>query len=115
MLNDRIQQVTYICSGFAPVGRHPALFRGAKYSGKVKLVLIGTEVVHQFKDRFVGKFRVAVGLVDLINDHDRFKVQFIAFSSTNRVCGMGPSKASTRRSTPSAMLRTRSTSPPKSE
>ena len=37
-----------------------------------------------------------------------------AFSSTNRVCGMGPSSASTSSSTPSAMLSTRSTSPPKS-
>lgn len=38
-----------------------------------------------------------------------------AFCKTNRVCGMGPSKASTRRMQPSAMLSTRSTSPPKSE
>ena len=38
-----------------------------------------------------------------------------AFWSTKRVCGIGPSKASTRSMQPSAMLRTRSTSPPKSE
>ena len=37
-----------------------------------------------------------------------------AFFSTKRVWGMGPSAASTSRKTPSAMLSTRSTSPPKS-
>src|ERR1051326_3626864 len=37
-----------------------------------------------------------------------------ALRSTNRVCGIGPSAASTRRITPSTMQRTRSTSPQKS-
>jgi hypothetical protein len=37
-----------------------------------------------------------------------------AFRVTNRVCGMGPSNASTRSSTPSTIRRIRSTSPPKS-
>ena len=38
----------------------------------------------------------------------------MAFCNTKRVCGIGPSKASTSKSTPSAILSTRSTSPPKS-
>src|ERR1035437_389624 len=38
-----------------------------------------------------------------------------ALRSTNLVCGIGPSKASTTRRTPSTMRRMRSTSPPKSE
>ena len=37
-----------------------------------------------------------------------------AFFSTNRVCGIGPSLASTTSRAPSTMLSTRSTSPPKS-
>ena len=37
-----------------------------------------------------------------------------AFRVTNRVCGIGPSAASTRISTPSTIRRMRSTSPPKS-
>ena len=37
-----------------------------------------------------------------------------AFPSTKRVCGIGPSKASTNNKTPSAIFKTRSTSPPKS-
>ena len=37
-----------------------------------------------------------------------------AFLSTKRVWGMGPSMASTSKSTPSTMFSTRSTSPPKS-
>ena len=40
--------------------------------------------------------------------------RLMAFCSTNRVCGIGPSKASTNNNTPSAIFRTRSTSPPKS-
>ena len=38
----------------------------------------------------------------------------IALPSTKRVCGMGPSKASTSNNTASAIFNTRSTSPPKS-
>ncbi len=38
-----------------------------------------------------------------------------ALRVTKRVCGMGPSAASTSRTTPSTMRRMRSTSPPKSE
>jgi hypothetical protein len=37
-----------------------------------------------------------------------------ALPSTKRVCGIGPSNASTTSSTPSTMRRMRSTSPPKS-
>jgi hypothetical protein len=37
-----------------------------------------------------------------------------AFSVTKRVCGIGPSTASTSSSTPSTIPSTRSTSPPKS-
>jgi hypothetical protein len=37
-----------------------------------------------------------------------------ALRRTNRVCGSGPSLASTSSSTPSTMVRPRSTSPPKS-
>ena len=37
-----------------------------------------------------------------------------AFRKTNRVCGSGPSEASTSRSTPSTIDNVRSTSPPKS-
>ena len=43
-----------------------------------------------------------------------FKPSFSAFCSTNFVCGMGPSAASTSSTQPSTMLRMRSTSPPKS-
>ncbi len=38
----------------------------------------------------------------------------IAFDNTKRVCGIGPSKASTTKITPFTILSTRSTSPPKS-
>ncbi|CAI8357468.1 MAG: Uncharacterised protein [Bacteroidota bacterium] len=40
--------------------------------------------------------------------------KLMAFCNTKRVCGIGPSKASTSNKTPSAIFKTRSTSPPKS-
>ena len=55
-----------------------------------------------------------VRAVDLVDDDDRLQPDSNALRSTNRVCGIGPSAASTSSSTPSAILRTRSTSPPKS-
>ena len=43
-----------------------------------------------------------------------FKPSFKAFPVTNLVCGMGPSDASTSKTTPSTIDKIRSTSPPKS-
>jgi hypothetical protein len=43
-----------------------------------------------------------------------FNPRASALRVTKRVCGMGPSTASTSSSTPSTIDRTRSTSPPKS-
>ena len=43
-----------------------------------------------------------------------FKFNSSAFCNTKRVCGIGPSNASTTKSTPSTIFKTRSTSPPKS-
>ena len=43
-----------------------------------------------------------------------FSPKEIAFPNTNRVWGIAPSKASTSSKTPSAIFKTRSTSPPKS-
>jgi hypothetical protein len=55
-----------------------------------------------------------VGTVDFIDDDDRRQARFESFESTKRVCGSTPSAASTRSRMPSAILSTRSTSPPKS-
>ena len=56
-----------------------------------------------------------VRAVDLVDDDDRLAARTAnALRSTNRVCGIGPSAASTSRNTPSAIFSTRSTSPPKS-
>ncbi len=43
------------------------------------------------------------------------KARSMHFDRTKRVCGSGPSAASTSRSAPSAIISVRSTSPPKSE
>ncbi len=55
-----------------------------------------------------------LGLSTLLTTTMGFLPSESAFCSTKRVCGMVPSKASTSSSTPSHMLSTRSTSPPKS-
>mmetsp|Transcript_17598 Transcript_17598/g.30788 ORF Transcript_17598/g.30788 Transcript_17598/m.30788 type:complete len:256 (+) Transcript_17598:682-1449(+) len=57
---------------------------------------------------------LAAGLSILLTTTRTVSPSASAFLRTNRVCGFGPSAASTRRSTPSTMLSTRSTSPPKS-
>ena len=54
------------------------------------------------------------GLSTLLITTIGFSPSPMAFWSTKRVCGIGPSKASTSSRHPSAMLSTRSTSPPKS-
>ena len=56
-----------------------------------------------------------LGLSTLLITTTGFKPSWRAFCSTKRVCGIGPSKASTSNRQPSAMFNTRSTSPPKSE
>ena len=55
------------------------------------------------------------GLSTLFTTTMGFRPICRAFCKTNRVCGIGPSKASTKSRHPSAMFKTRSTSPPKSE
>ena len=57
---------------------------------------------------------VQLGLSTLLITTTGFRPSSMALPSTKRVCGIGPSKASTSRITPSAMFSTRSTSPPKS-
>ena len=58
--------------------------------------------------------RPRVVAVDLVDDDDDRQAELEAFCSTKRVCGSGPSAASTSRSAPSAIFSVRSTSPPKS-
>ena len=57
---------------------------------------------------------VQFSLSTLLTTTIGFSPSSIALPKTKRVCGIGPSKASTSKSTPSAIFRTRSTSPPKS-
>ena len=56
----------------------------------------------------------ASGLSTLLTTTMGFRLRRSALAVTNLVCGIGPSAASTSRSTPSTMSRIRSTSPPKS-
>ena len=57
---------------------------------------------------------LASGLSTLLMVTTTDKFNSNAFFNTNFVCGIGPSKASTNSTTPSTILSTRSTSPPKS-
>jgi hypothetical protein len=58
--------------------------------------------------------RAGVGTVDLVDETIGRLFPSIDFFRTKRVWGRGPSEASTSRSTPSTIVRIRSTSEPKS-
>ena len=80
----------------------------------VDLVVIGAERDEELQDLVHHLVDAGVGAVHLVDDDDGEEACCRALRSTKRVCGMGPSAASTSSRQPSAMDRTRSTSPPKS-
>jgi hypothetical protein len=86
---------------------------GVQYR-KIQLILVGVQIDEKavyFVENFFGPGIVAINFID---DGDKRQSQVQGFFSTKRVCGKGPSEASTRRIAPFTMLSARSTSPPKS-
>ena len=85
-----------------------------EYDRAVELFVGGVEIDEKFQN-FVLHLRDArVGAVDLFTTIISLWLSSSAFCMTKRVCGMGPSAASTSNNTPFTILSTRSTSPPKS-
>ena len=92
----------------------PILRVGVEH-GKVELLLGRVEIDEQIVDLVEHFLRAGVGPIDLVDDDDRRSSRrSSALRSTNRVCGSGPSDASTSSITPSTIDSVRSTSPPKS-
>ena len=81
---------------------------------ELDLALVRVEVEEELVDLVDHLLDARVGPVDLVDDQDHGQPRLEAFRRTNRVCGSGPSVASTSRSTPSTIVSPRSTSPPKS-
>ena len=100
-----------------PVGRvgHPALLGRAVEDREVELLVGGVErgeqVEHLVDD--LGR-RARPALSTLLTQTIGFRPIFSALPTTNLVCGIGPSAASTSTIAPSTIDRMRSTSPPKS-
>src|SRR5690606_16411592 len=93
---------------------HPAVAARPVKDREIEL-LVGRvergEQIEHFVDNLVG---ARVRPVDLVDGTIGFRPTLSALPTTNLVCGIGPSAASTRSTAPSTMLRMRSTSPPKS-
>src|SRR5260363_101865 len=81
---------------------------------KIKLLLGCAQFVEWIKSLVDHPVGARAGPVDLVDNDNRLQPCASAFLVTKRVCGIGPSTASTSSSTLSTIDRTRSTSPPKS-
>ena len=95
--------------------RSPATFARGKQHRKVELVLAGIKCRKEIES-FVAAAScdLASGLSTLLIKTIGRRPRPSALPTTNLVCGIGPSAASTNTTTPSTILRIRSTSPPKS-
>ena len=85
MLDNEVHQVADVVGWRVPVGTHPALLGAAVGCGKVQLVVVGTQVEHQVEHGLLCGLGVAVGLVDLVDDHYRLQSQFDSFLQ-NKAC-----------------------------
>ena len=77
-------------------------------------MLVGVEVEEQLVDLVDDLRDARVGRSTLLTTRITGSFASSALRSTKRVCGSGPSEASTSSSTPSTIVSPRSTSPPKS-
>jgi len=82
--------------------------------GKLNVLIPRIEVDKQVIDFIDDRFDARIAAVDLVDDQDDGRFFSRVFFTTKRVCGSGPSLASTSSKAPSTRLRLRSTSPPKS-
>jgi hypothetical protein len=81
--------------GPSSLSRHPAVLGRAVEHREVELLVGGVERGEQV-EHLVEHFGDArVGAVDLVDGDDRARPSFSALPSTNLVCGIGPSAAST--------------------
>ena len=115
MADNRLEQRTEI---FAPL-RQASLPRcqssiGIEHS-EIELIFCRFQIDEKVVHLVQNFFGTRVGAINLVDADNSRQPRFSAFLSTKRVCGSGPSQASTNSSTPSTIESVRSTSPPKSE
>ncbi len=72
-LNNLVEQIIDIVCWLLVVWAHPAILGRAIDHREVELILAGIEVAHEVKHHFIDLLRTAVGLVNLVDDHDRFQ------------------------------------------
>ena len=94
---------------------HPVVFGRAVDDGEAELLFGGAEFEHEIEHHFIDFLGAAVGLVDFVDDNDGLETDLEGFLQDKARLGHGAFEASTSSRQPSAMLSTRSTSPPKSE
>jgi hypothetical protein len=103
--------------------RRPRVGRGERGAARLRvrvddrevdLVLVGAEVDEQLVDLVDDLGDARVRRSTLLTTRITGSLPSSALRSTKRVCGSGPSDASTSSSTPSTIVSPRSTSPPKS-
>ena len=75
LVDDGVEQRDDRIGRLVPLVRHPALFGRAVDRLVVELLLGGVEREHEVEDLFVHHLRAAVGLVHLIDHHDRLLAQ----------------------------------------
>jgi hypothetical protein len=115
VLQDEVEEgADALVLGAVRGGGHPALLGGAVEDGEVELLSLASSAANRSKMASSTKSGRASGLSTLLMTTMGFRPMASALESTNLVCGIGPSAASTRMMAPSTMLRMRSTSPPKS-
>ena len=118
VLQDRVEDGAHVADRlqFFNVGRLTRVAREGRGvdHGEVQLVFRRAQLVEEVERLVHHPVRTRARTVDLVDDDDGLEALASAFRVTKRVCGIGPSTASTRSSTPSTIDSTRSTSPPKS-
>jgi hypothetical protein len=85
MFNDAIQQCADIGSGIVPVITHPTALTRTIKCREVKLLFGSLQVEEKLKHMLVNFIRTAVGLIDLIDNHDWFKTEVKGFLQ-NEAC-----------------------------
>ena len=75
VLDNQIHEVGDVVGGGVPVGAHPALFGRTVGGGEIQLVVVGSQIEHEVEYSLLCQLGVAVGFINLVDDHDGFQTQ----------------------------------------
>ena len=73
VFDNGIEQRRNVVGRFTPVGREPPLLGRTVYGGEVELVFGCIEAAHQVEDHLLHLVGATVGLVDLVDNHNRLQ------------------------------------------